>query len=96
MVENNQFENRFEVKLGTDIALLEYRLREDTIQFLHTEVPTAMEGKGIGGQLAKAGLEYARANKLKVAPLCSFVTSYIKRHPEYLDLVSEAYRSRLA
>lgn len=96
MVENNQFENRFEAKVDGALALLEYRLRGDTIQFLHTEVPTEAEGKGIGGQLAQAGLEYARENKLKVAPLCSFVADYIRRHPEYLDLVADTYQSRVS
>ena len=95
MVKNNSFENRFEVDVDGALALLEYKLRDDTITFLHTEVPEKAEGKGIGGQLAKAGLEYARENHLKVAPLCSFVAGYIKRHPEYADLVAEHYRARI-
>ena len=96
MVENNQFENRFEAKVNGVVALLEYRLRGEVLQFLHTEVPQPAEGQGIGGQLARAGLEYARENGWKVAPLCSFVAGYIKRHPEYLDLVAEPYKARVS
>lgn len=96
MVENNQLENRFEAKVKGGLALLEYRLHGDTIHFVHTEVPNESEGRGVGGQLAKAGLEFARENKLKVAPLCSFIAVYIKRHPEYVDLVAEKYRGRVS
>jgi len=95
MVTHNEAEKQFEIKLGSSLAVLEYRLSGDTIQFLHTEVPDDMAGKGIGGQLAKAGLEYAREHHLKVAPFCPFVGSYIKRHPEYLPLVPEIYHSRI-
>jgi uncharacterized protein len=57
------------------------------IVFLHTSVPAALEGRGIGSALAKTGLEYARANHLEVVPLCSFVRGYIERKPEYQPLV---------
>jgi predicted GNAT family acetyltransferase len=31
-----------------------------------------------------------------VVPLCPFVADYIKRHPEFVDLVAEEHRSRVA
>jgi len=80
--------HRFEVRLDRATAILVYKLGGDTIYFVHTEVPPEMEGKGIGGRLAKAGLEYARENELKVVARCPFVASYLQRHPEYSDLVS--------
>lgn len=67
--------------------MLTYKVDGETITFIHTEVPATMEGQGIGGKLAKAGLEYARENGLKVVARCPFVASYLQRHPEYLDLV---------
>jgi predicted GNAT family acetyltransferase len=80
--------HRFAVHLDGATALLAYKVEGDTIYFTHTEVPAEMEGKGIGGQLAKAGLQYARENGLKVAARCPFVASYLERHPEYQDLVA--------
>ena len=52
----------------------------------HTEVPREFEGRGIGSALVKAMLELARAEGLKVKPLCSFVSAYMQRHPEFADL----------
>lgn len=62
----------------------------DPIVFIRTSVPTALEGRGIGGALAKAGLEYARINGLEVVPLCSFVRGYIERKPQYQPLVRKS------
>jgi hypothetical protein len=63
--------------------------------FRHTEVAGDFEGKGVGGALARAALDDLRARGLRVRPLCPFVAAWIGRHPEYLDLVVEDYRSRV-
>ena len=76
-------QNRFEIRVDSLTAELTYSLRGDTILFLHTGVPSELEGQGVGAKLAKAGLEYARANGLRIKSLCSFVSAYLKRHPEY-------------
>ncbi len=86
-VVHNTAESRFEVRLGDDVAELAYQRGEQAIAFLHTGVPKAFEGQGVGGALAKAGLEYAKAEHLSVVPHCAFVKAYIERHPEYQPLV---------
>lgn len=78
---------RFEVQLDGHTAELTYQRVGEKIIFTHTGVPPALEGRGVGGALARAGLEYARAEELVVRPLCPFVAAYIARHPEYADLV---------
>jgi len=85
-VIHNQAAQRFEIESEGHLAVLDYRLNGKAILFLHTGVPSALEGRGLGSQLAKAGLEYARTNQLRVQSLCSFVDGYIERHPEYQDL----------
>jgi predicted GNAT family acetyltransferase len=78
---------RFAVHLDSATAVLTYKEEGDKIYLIHTEVPAEMGGKGIGGRLAKAGLDYARENGLQVVARCPFVASYLQRHPEYQDLV---------
>ena len=85
-VKHNFSEMRFEIQVGDDLAELFYQLDGNGIIFHHTFVPPALEGQGIGSQLAQAGLEYAKTKSLRVIPLCSFVESYIRRHPEYQSL----------
>lgn len=90
VVENNAAASRFEVRMPEGLAELRYRFRgTDTIVLVHTEVPPALEGRGIAGQLARAALGYARERKLSVVLLCPFVTAYVERHPEFKDLIAK-------
>lgn len=79
-------ENRFAIHLEGGTAVLTYQLFDEKVVYTHTGVPSALEGKGIGGRLVKAGLEWARERGLRVVPVCTFVSGYIQRHPEYADL----------
>ena len=86
-VTHNTDKNCFEVQIDSLTAELVYRLNGNVILFLHTGVPPALEGRGIGSLLVKTGLQYAREKNLKVQSLCWFVSGYIERHPEFQDLV---------
>ena len=86
-VKHNSTENRFQVEIESHLAVLEYKLDGSTIIFTHTDVPSELEGRGLGSKLVRAGLDYARAQGLSVVPLCSFVASYIQKKPEYQDLL---------
>jgi len=86
-VRNNRDAGRFEIEVDGQLAVSNYIMRGNTIYFTHTEVPASMEGHGVGNKLARASLDYARANKLRVVPRCPFIAAFIKRHTEYQDLV---------
>ncbi len=91
-IENNVSAQRWEAWLGDYVAFTNYRLNEDTIHFLKTRVPPELEGQGVASRLVKAALDNARAKHLTVVPICRFVTVYIRRHPEYRDLVYPDFR----
>ena len=91
-IRNSPDKNRFEAPLNGAVAIAEYMDRGKMIVFTHTEVPEGYEGKGIGGKLVKFALDYAREHEKQVMPLCPYVAAYLKRHPEYQDLVLPGYR----
>lgn len=94
VVRDNPDESRYELLLDGDVVgEIRYRLRPDAIALVHTEVSASLEGRGLGAQLVRAVLEDLRARGLQIVPICPFVRSYIKRHPEYEDLVVERARS---
>lgn len=78
---------RFEIERDGDTAFLEYVLSGNVLQLIHTEVPDALQGKGIASELAKSALEWAGHNGKKVDVICEFVAGYVERHPEYRHLV---------
>ncbi|TNE47306.1 MAG: N-acetyltransferase [Deltaproteobacteria bacterium] len=86
-VRHNPSENRFEVQKDGHLAVLDYRMEDSNIRFIHTGVPEELGGQGIGKQLAVAGLTYAKENQLGVIPQCPFVRGYIERHPEWQEYV---------
>ena len=90
---HNTAAKRFEISLDGQIAFSKYLLVGEKIIIEHTEVPIELEGKGIASRIVRTALDYARAQKLKVMPLCPFTAGFIHRHPEYQDLVLEGYRS---
>jgi len=91
-VVHNIAAKRFEINLDGKIAFSKYLLAGEKIIIEHTEVPLELEGRGIAGRIVRTALDYARARKLKVMPLCPFTAGFIHRHPEYQDLVLEGYR----
>ncbi|RYE11910.1 MAG: N-acetyltransferase [Sphingobacteriaceae bacterium] len=83
----NEAQNQFEQNTPEGLALIAYEMDGKTMSIMHTEVPEAMEGQGVGSDLAKFALDYAREKQLKVKIYCRFVQVYLKRHPEYQDLM---------
>ncbi|HYO77776.1 MAG TPA: GNAT family N-acetyltransferase [Thermoanaerobaculia bacterium] len=88
-IRNNEQESQFETTVEGQVAFAAYDLEDpDRIVFTHTIVPDALSGRGIAGQLVKHGLDHAREKKLTVVPQCSYVAAFIKRHPEYEELLA--------
>jgi predicted GNAT family acetyltransferase len=55
----------------------------------HTEVDEKLRGEGIGEDLVKTAVEYARANNLKIRPVCPYTRKVIEKTPEYQDIVAK-------
>ena len=53
----------------------------------HTEVSPDFNGKGVGKKLVMATVEYARANNLKIIPLCPFAKSVFDKVEEIRDVL---------
>lgn len=82
-VKHNPEDKRFEIRVGRQVAFVEYLQAGNNIVFAHTEVPPQLEGQGIGNKLAKFVLDYGVEKGYEIQPLCPFIAAYVKRHPEY-------------
>jgi uncharacterized protein len=73
---------------GKEIALMHYIFSGPAKMIIdHTEVNHDYEGKGLGLQLVKAGVAYARENHLKILPLCPFAKKIFEITPEFADVL---------
>ena len=90
-VRDNPQRHRFELALDGQadgpVAFSNYQRDGNVLTILHTEVPEALNGRGIGSALVRGELELARAQGLKVVPVCPFVKAWLGKHPEYRDVV---------
>ena len=84
-VRHNAAERRYELDTEHGLAIAVYQERGDSLVFTHTEVPPADEGKGHASKLVGAALADARRRGFRIVPACSFVVTYVRRHPEFDD-----------
>jgi len=87
-VTHNPAASRFEADVAGRLAVCAYRLTDGVLYLTHTEVPGAAQGQGIAAALVQQTLDWARREGLRVRPQCSYVASYMRRHPETRDLLA--------
>ena len=89
-IQHHPGAGRFEAEVDGLRCLCAYHLVDGVMWLTHTEVPPALEGRGIAAALVAAALAHARAQGWKVRPACSYVRAYMRRHPETADLLATA------
>ncbi len=87
-VRDNKAQNRFELDIDGQMAFANYRKTPSAIIITHTETPHALRGRGIASELVKGALELIRADGHKVVAGCGFVVDYLRKHPQYADMVA--------
>lgn len=78
---------RYVLKKDAATAELTYSiLSPRTIIADHTEVPVSLRGSGAGLALVVRLVEDARAEGVKIVPLCPFVNAMRRKHPDWADV----------
>jgi predicted GNAT family acetyltransferase len=81
-VEHNPAARRFESHIDGQLAFLQYEQADNQITIVHTEVPKALGGRGLGGRLAQAARDWGGAQSgQRLAVTCPFVREYMRKHP---------------
>ncbi|HMQ36582.1 MAG TPA: GNAT family N-acetyltransferase [Micropruina sp.] len=88
-VVHNQGKSRYEIFVDGELAgFTHYDLSNGVARFDHTEVQPRFNGRGLGTTLVKGAFDEVRAaGQWKIRAVCPFVAIFVKRHPEYDDLV---------
>ena len=88
-VRDNTAQRRFELDAEGAVAFANYRLTPSAVVITHTETPRALRDRGIASELVAGALDLIRADGHKVIAGCSFVVDYLRKHPEYGDMVAK-------
>ncbi len=80
---------QYEMLIDNNIARVRYKkVGTNEIILTHTEIPEALQGKGLGSILANKVLTRIKQENLKVTPLCPFMAAYIEKHPEWKEILA--------
>ncbi len=71
-------------------ARLDYQRENDVLHLNHTVVPPALRGKNAAAMLLEFALQDIDEQGLMINPVCTYVQSYLKRHPHWQRLVVPA------
>ncbi len=88
LVTDNQARHRFELTVDGETAFALYRREPGHIAITYVEAPVALRGTGAAGRLMQGVVDQARAEGVKVTPICGYAVAWMKRHPEYGDLLA--------
>jgi uncharacterized protein len=88
-VIDNPGELRYELHVDGDLAgFIRYRRVPNAVVLVHTDIEPRFEGHGLGNRLVQGALDDLRTRGLGLVPFCPFVADFLRRHPEYGDLVT--------
>jgi predicted GNAT family acetyltransferase len=91
---DNEADHRFELEIDGIVAFVTYRKSPGAITLVHTDVPSALGGKGVGSKLARASLDAVRAQGARLSVECDFIRSFIAKSAEYQDLLAPGEASK--
>jgi predicted GNAT family acetyltransferase len=82
-INDNKSNNTLEIWVDDKRSFIEYEVEGEKIYLLHTEVPEEQNNQGIAADLVEKAFIYLEGINLKVVPACSYVRSFIRKHPEW-------------
>ena len=87
-ISDNRAKSRFELIVGNQTVFADYRRNGSTLLISYVEAPPSLRGTGAAGRLMEGVMERARAEGLKVVPVCSYAAMWIQRHRQHADLLA--------
>lgn len=76
--------------LGKTIAEITFpEIAPGIVDIDHTFVDGSLRGQGVAGKLAAATVRQIRENGWKAKVSCSYIVSWMEKHPEEKDLLAE-------
>lgn len=87
-VRDNPSRRRYELEVDGHVVFLTYRRDGGILTIPHVEAPPALRGTGAAGRLMEGVMHIARAENLKVNPVCSYAAAWLRRHGEWRDLIA--------
>jgi predicted GNAT family acetyltransferase len=70
------------------VGYLDYSLTGDTMRIHYVEVDPSLRGTGLGRQLIDAAVVWARQERRRIVPICSYARAVLQRTPAFADVLT--------
>lgn len=87
-VTDHPEQQRYELEIDGQIVFATYRRDGDVVSIRHVEAPVPLRGTGAADRLMQGIVAKARAEGLKLVPLCGYAYAWLRRHAEHADVVA--------
>jgi len=94
-IRDNAEATRYELTVEGQTAVVIYNKVAGGLLITETIVPIPLEGRGIASRMARHVLTDLKERGLVILPTCPFFAGYLKKHPEYAEVVHPSYRIAL-
>ena len=82
-VHHNESKQEFSITLAEsqDKCVLLYNKFDLVVDLWHTEVPPQWRGQGLGGDLARAAMDWVKENKWQARLSCTYLQKFVRENP---------------
>jgi predicted GNAT family acetyltransferase len=80
--------DRYEMVEDGQTVYADYRRQGERLYIDYVFSPVPLRGTGASGRLMAAVAAEARAQNLKITPICGYAAAWLRRSPEFRDLVA--------
>jgi len=87
-LRNNRAQSRYEMEEQGLTSYADYRVQGDRMYLDYVFAPPPLRGTGAAGRLMAGLAADARAQGLKITPICGYAAAWLRRSPEFRDLVA--------
>ena len=87
LMKNNISKSRFELETKGQITFADYQLTDKILTISHVETPVELRGQGAAAELMEQIAKKAQVENLKIIPVCSYASVWLRRHKEYRNLI---------
>ncbi len=87
-VIDNEADKRFELTIDDLTVFANYNRHGAVVHLMYVEAPIALRGTGAAGTLMEGIVNLARAQQVKLKPVCGYAAAWLKRHPDMKDVVA--------
>lgn len=90
-VRHDEEQQRYVLEInGQLLGFAQYHEEGDRQIFTHTEIDDSLSGKGMGSMLVRKSLDDARQRGKRIVPVCEFIGAYVKKHPDWNDILVQS------